>query len=101
MFDLIGPNWTVGRAVTRSSLEREVSGSNLEPVKSDTVLPTTRRCFDISSKVAVLPGRNDAEMGSDNSLQALAYCSESNERFNFGLNLHTDTGKTSKTTLIV
>ena len=36
----------VGRAVTRSSLEREVRGSNLGLVKSNTVLPTgamTRR----------------------------------------------------------
>ena len=32
----------VGRAVTRLSLEREVWGSNLEPVKSDTVFPTDR-----------------------------------------------------------
>ena len=30
----------VGRAVTRSSLEREVRGSNLGLVKSNTVLPT-------------------------------------------------------------
>ena len=32
----------VGRAVTRSSLEREVKGSNLRPVKLDTALPTAR-----------------------------------------------------------
>ena len=31
--------------------------------KSDTVLPTARHRCDISSKGAVLPGRNDAEMG--------------------------------------
>ena len=62
-----------GRAVTRSSLEREVWGSNLGPVKSDTVLPTARHRCDISSKEAVLPGRNDAEMGPANSLLALAY----------------------------
>ena len=60
----------VGRAVTRSSLEREVWGSNLGPVKSDTVLPTARHRCDISSKGAVLPGRNDAEMGPANSLHA-------------------------------
>ena len=58
---------------TRSSLEREVWGSNLGPVKSDTVLPTARHRCDISSKGAVLPGRNDAEMGPANSLHALAY----------------------------
>ena len=71
----------VGRAVTRSSLERQVWGSNLGPVKSNTVLPTARHRCDISSKGAVLPWRNDAEMGSANSLHASAYCSEYNERF--------------------
>ena len=48
--------------------------------KSDTVLPTARHRCDISSKGAVLPGRNDAEMGPDNSLHASAYYSEYNER---------------------
>ena len=38
-FSLIGCNRPVGRAVTRSSLEQEVRGSNLGPVKLDTVLP--------------------------------------------------------------
>ena len=71
----------VGRAVTRSTLEREVRGSNLGPVKSDTVLPTARHRCNISSKGAVLPGRNDAEMGHANSLHASAYYSEYNERF--------------------
>ena len=64
------------RAVTRSSLEREVRGSNLGPVKSDTMLPTARHRCNISSKGAVLPGRNDAEMGPANSLHASAYYSE-------------------------
>ena len=73
--------YLVGRAVTRSSLEREVWGSNLGPVKSDTVLPTARHRCDISSNEAVLPGRNDAEMGPANSLHASAYYSEYNERF--------------------
>ena len=42
-------NWPVDLAVTRSSLEREVKGSNLGPVKSDTVLPTVRhRCNTFS-----------------------------------------------------
>ena len=67
--------------VTRSSLEREVWGSNLGPVKSNTVLPTARHRSDISSKGAVLLGRNDAEMGPANSLHAWAYYSECNERF--------------------
>ena len=71
--------------LTRSSLEREVGGSNLGPVKSNTVLPTARHRCDISSKGAVLPGRNDAEMGPANSLHASAYYSEYNERFDFNL----------------
>ena len=74
----------VGRAVTRSCLKRDVRGSNLGPVKSDTVLlPTARHRCDISSKEAVLPGRNDAEMGLANSLHASAYYSEYNERLDF------------------
>ena len=40
-----------------------------------------RHRFDISSKGAVLPGCNDAEMGPANSLHASAYYSEYNERF--------------------
>ena len=76
----------VGCAVTRSSLEREVWGSNLGPVKSDTVLPLARHRCDISSKGAVLPGRNDAEIGPANSLHASAYYSKYNERFD--LNIH-------------
>ena len=56
-------NWPVGRAVTRSSLEREVCDSYLRPVKSNSVLPTARHRCDISSKGAELPRRNDAEMG--------------------------------------
>ena len=45
--------WTnrlAGRAVTRLALEREVWGSNLRPVKSETVLPTARHRGDIFSK---------------------------------------------------
>ena len=61
-----------GREVTRSSLEREIWGSILGPVKSDIVLPTARYRCDISSKGAVLPGRNDAEMGPANSLHTSA-----------------------------
>ena len=49
------PDRPVGWALTRSSLEREVRGSNLGPVKSDTMLPTARHLCDISSKGAVLP----------------------------------------------
>ena len=62
----------VGRAETRSSLEREVQGSNLGQVKSKAVLPKARHRCDISSKEAVLPGCNDAEMGPANSLHASA-----------------------------
>ena len=61
----------IGRAVTHSSLDREVWGSNLGPVKLDTVLPTARHRCDISLKEAVLPGLNNAEMGPANSLHAL------------------------------
>ena len=64
----------------RSSLERDFRGSNLGPVKSDTVLPTARHRCDISSKEAVLPGRNDAEMGPATSLHVSAYYSEYNKR---------------------
>ena len=73
---------TVGRALTRSSLEWEVRGSNFGPVKSNTVLPTARHRCDIFSKGAVEPGRKNAEMGPANSLHASAYYSEYNERFN-------------------
>ena len=69
--------------VTRLSLEREVWDSNLGPIKSDTVLPTARHRCDIFSKEAVFPGRNDAEKGPANSLHALAYYSEYNERFDW------------------
>ena len=48
-----------GRAVTRSSLEREVWGSNLKPVKS---APTTRHRCSIYSKEAALPRGNDTKM---------------------------------------
>ena len=60
------------RTVTRRWMEREVWGSSLGPVKSDTVLPTARHRCDISSKGALLPGRNDAQMGPANSLLALS-----------------------------
>ena len=49
-------------------------------VKSDTVLPTARHCCN-TSKEAMLPGRNDVEMGPDNSLHASAYYTAYNERF--------------------
>ena len=38
----------------------------------DTELPTARLRCNISSKVTVLPGRNDTKMGPANSLYALA-----------------------------
>ena len=52
---------------------REIRGSNLWPVKSDTVLPTARHRRNIFSKKAVLPRRNDAEMDPANFLLASAY----------------------------
>ena len=48
----------VGRTITRLSLEREVYGLNLGPVKSHTVLPTTCHRYNISAKEAVFLGRN-------------------------------------------
>ena len=51
----------VGRAVTRSSTEREVG--QISGQSSQTVLPTARYCGNIFSKGAMLLGRNDAEMG--------------------------------------
>ena len=76
----ISINRPVGRAVTRSSLEWEFSGSNLGPVKLDTVFPTAHHRCDISSNGAVLPRRIDAEMGSANSLHA-KHTAKYNERF--------------------
>ena len=61
----------VGWAVTRSYLEREIRGSHLGPVKSDTVLPMARHRCDISSKGTVLPPHNDVEIDPANSLHAL------------------------------
>ena len=55
---------TIYRAVTLKSLEREVWGSNLGPVKLDIVLLTARHCHSNSSKETVLPGRKEGEMGS-------------------------------------
>ena len=46
---------SVDQAVTRSPREREILGSNLGPVKSNTMLPTTRHRCDIFSKEVVLP----------------------------------------------
>ena len=69
-FHLVYP--PVGRAVAPSFLVREVWGSIFISVKSNTVLPTARHRCDISSNEAVLPGRNDAEMGPVNLFNALA-----------------------------
>ena len=62
-----------GRALTRSSIEREAGGSNFGSVKSNTELPTARHRCNIASKEAVLPERSDAEMDLANSLHASAY----------------------------
>ena len=45
------------RAVTRSSLERKVRGSNFGPVKLNMVLPTARNRCNIL-KGAMFPGHN-------------------------------------------
>ena len=71
----------VGRAVTRSFLERKVWGSKLGPVKLDTVSPRARHRCDIFSKGAVFSGCNDAEMGAANSLHTSELYSEYNEKF--------------------
>ena len=47
----------------RSSLERGVLGSNPEPVKLDSVLPSARHRYDVYSKGAMLRWRNNSEMG--------------------------------------
>ena len=62
----------VGQVITPSFLEREIRGSNLGPVESDTVLTTAGHRCNTSSNGAVLPGRNEVEMGSANSLHASA-----------------------------
>ena len=80
-YTLVSDNHPVGRAMTLSSLERGFRGSNLEPVKLDMV----RHSCNISSKEAVLPGHNDAEMGLANSLHALVQYSENNKRFDLDL----------------
>ena len=54
MSDVIWFQYQIGRAVTRSSLEQKVCGSNLKPIKSDTVLSTARNHCDISSKGVAL-----------------------------------------------
>ena len=51
--------WSSGNAFVSGVLS-----SNLKQVKSNTVLPTAFHRSNISSKEAVLPGHNDAEMDS-------------------------------------
>ena len=69
-------NRLIDWAVTSLSLEGKDWDSNLEPFKSNTVLPPFSHHCDISSKKAVLRGRNVVEMGPGYSLHALAYYSE-------------------------
>ena len=55
-----------GLAVTRLFLERRFGVQHLGPVKSNTVLQTTRHRCGITSKRAVLPaGANDAKDPAD------------------------------------
>ena len=78
----LGTNITeylVGRAVTRSFLQRKIWGSKVGPVILDTVLPTAHHRCNNSIKHAEFPGRNDAEMSPANSLLALAWYSEHDE----------------------
>ena len=60
-------NRPVGRTVLHSSL-RERLRFKSRSIKSDTELPRVRQSSDISLKGAVLPERNDAEMGPANSI---------------------------------
>ena len=56
--------WPVIRAVTRSSVEREVWDSNLELIKSNTVLPTARHRCNIYSKGAVFKDGSTVRYGT-------------------------------------
>ena len=69
-------NYQLVEAVTRSSLEWEVWGSTLGPVKSNAVLLTARHRCDIFSKEDLLYGLNYAEMSP-----AKSFHSEYNKRF--------------------
>ena len=62
----------VGRAVMHLFVEREVRGSNLGRVKSETVLAMARRRCNVSSKETVLPRHNDVEMGLANMLHCFS-----------------------------
>ena len=59
--------FAVGREAVRSSLEREVLGSNLGPVKLNAALPTVRHGCDIFSKEAALPGGNERKWAPQTS----------------------------------
>ena len=80
--------WQLFFSASWSSGNAFVSGAGGLRFKSDAVLPTARHRCDISSKGAMLPGRNDAEMGPANSLHVSAYYSEYNERFNLKIWLY-------------
>ena len=63
-------------------LERDVRGSNLGPVKSDTVFTTARHCCNISSKGAgccIASWLQDTKMGPRKLVAALV--DEYNESF--------------------
>ena len=61
------------------------AGGPISGQSNQTVSPTARHCCDISSKGAVLLGRNDAEIGPANSLHASAEYFEYKEKFDFDL----------------
>ena len=60
-------SWSSGNAFVSGAGDPRF---NLGPVKTNTVLPTACHRCDISLKGAVLPGRNEAEVGPVNSLDA-------------------------------
>ena len=74
---------TVEVSASRLSGNAFVSRRGGQRVKSHTVLPMARHRCDISSKGAVLPGRNDVEKGPANSLYTSVYHSKYNKRFDF------------------
>ena len=73
----------VGWVVTSSSLERKVCGSNLGPVKSDTVLPTACPRCNISSDEAELPLAQEHVDKPCQLVTRFAEYSEYNKSFNF------------------
>ena len=74
MGSLIDVNTQPASSSSGNSFVSEAGGLNLGQAKLDTVLPIARHRCQISSEGegAVLPGRNDTEMGLAKSLRASA-----------------------------